>query len=55
MDNLNTHTPGLFYETFQPDKAKALLDRFGFVYTPTRELGKHGLDRFECAHRAMPE
>lgn len=37
MDNLNTHTPGSFYETFQPNKAKALWDRFEFVYTP-----KHG-------------
>ena len=37
MDNLNTHPPGSFYETFQPDKAKALWDRFEFVYTP-----KHG-------------
>jgi hypothetical protein len=37
MDNLNTHTPGSFYETFAPDKAKALWDRFDFVYTP-----KHG-------------
>ncbi len=37
MDNLNTHTPGSFYETFQPDKSKALWDRFEFVYTP-----KHG-------------
>ena len=37
MDNLNTHIPGSFYETFQPNKAKALWDRFEFVYTP-----KHG-------------
>jgi len=37
MDNLNTHTPGSFYETFPPDEAKALWDRFEFVYTP-----KHG-------------
>lgn len=37
MDNLNTHTPGSFYETFPPDKAKALWDKFEFVYTP-----KHG-------------
>jgi len=37
MDNLNTNTPGAFYETFQPDNAKALWDRFKFVYTP-----KHG-------------
>ena len=26
MDNLNTHVPGSLYETFQPDKAKAILD-----------------------------
>lgn len=37
MDNLNTHTPGSFYETFPPDQAKALWDRFEFIYTP-----KHG-------------
>jgi DDE superfamily endonuclease len=37
MDNLNTHVPGSLYETFAPDKAKALWDRFEFVYTP-----KHG-------------
>ena len=37
MDNLNTHTPGSFYETFPPEQAKALWDRFEFVYTP-----KHG-------------
>ena len=37
MDNLNTHAPGSLYETFPPDQAKALWDRFEFVYTP-----KHG-------------
>jgi hypothetical protein len=37
MDNLNTHEPGALYETFSPEKAKALWDRFDFVYTP-----KHG-------------
>jgi hypothetical protein len=37
MDNLNTHTPGSFYETYSPEKAKALWDRFEFLYTP-----KHG-------------
>ncbi|CAG1023238.1 hypothetical protein MTYM_02291 [Methylococcales bacterium] len=37
MDNLNTHEPGSFYEAFPPDKAKALWERFEFVYTP-----KHG-------------
>ncbi len=37
MDNLNTHNPGALYETFNPEKAKKLWDRFEFVYTP-----KHG-------------
>jgi len=37
MDNLNTHAPGSLYETFAPGTAKALWDRFEFVYTP-----KHG-------------
>lgn len=37
MDNLNTHQPGSLYHAFNPEKAKALLDRFEFVYTP-----KHG-------------
>ena len=34
MDNLNTHVPGSLYETFAPDKARALWNRFEFVYTP---------------------
>lgn len=37
MDNLNTHSPGSLYDTFPPDQAKSLWDRFDFVYTP-----KHG-------------
>lgn len=37
MDNFKTHMPGSFYETFSPEKAKALWDRFEFVFTP-----KHG-------------
>ncbi len=37
MDNLNTHIPGSLYEVFPPAKAKAIWDRFEFVYTP-----KHG-------------
>ncbi len=38
MDNLNTHKPGSMYETFLPEEAKKILDRFDFVYTP-----KHGI------------
>jgi hypothetical protein len=37
MDNLNTHDPGALYEAFPPEQAKALWDRFEFVYT-----SKHG-------------
>ena len=37
MDNLNTHSPGSLYEAFAPSKAKALWERFEFIYTP-----KHG-------------
>ncbi len=37
MDNLNIHKPGSLYEAFKPEKAKAIWDRFDFVYTP-----KHG-------------
>lgn len=37
MDNLNTHHPASFYETFPPHEAKRLWDKFEFVYTP-----KHG-------------
>jgi hypothetical protein len=37
MDNLNTHTPSALYETFPPEEAKQIWDRFEFIYTP-----KHG-------------
>ena len=33
MDNLNTHRPGALYEAYPPYEAKALWDRFEFVYT----------------------
>jgi len=37
MDNLNTHSPISFYETFPPEEARRLVERFEFHYTP-----KHG-------------
>ena len=37
MENLNTHRPGPLYEAFAPAQAKALWNRFEFIYTP-----KHG-------------
>jgi hypothetical protein len=36
-DNLNTHTKGAFYETFEPARARSLVSRIEFHYTP-----KHG-------------
>lgn len=36
-DNLNTHTKGAFYEIFPPEKARSLVKRIEFRYTP-----KHG-------------
>lgn len=36
-DNLNTHTKGAFYEAFEPARARALVRRLEFRYTP-----KHG-------------
>ncbi len=37
MDNLNTHSPVSFYQTFEPEEALRLSHRFEFHYTP-----KHG-------------
>jgi hypothetical protein len=37
MDNLNTHSPASFYEAFEPEEARRLVDRFEFHNTP-----KHG-------------
>ncbi|HEY5139203.1 MAG TPA: IS630 family transposase [Methylococcales bacterium] len=37
LDNLNTHSPASFYETFEPDEARRLINRFEFHFTP-----KHG-------------
>ena len=37
MDNYDTHKPGSLYDTFPPQRAKEIWDRFEFVFTP-----KHG-------------
>ena len=34
MDNLKTHTGASMYKAFEPEKARALLDKLEFVYTP---------------------
>jgi hypothetical protein len=57
QDNLNTHTPGSFYETFDAQSARELAKRFENHYTPKKAswlnmaeielsvLGKQCLDR----------
>ena len=37
QDNLNTHKPASLYEVFPPEKARRLVERFEWHYTP-----KHG-------------
>jgi transposase len=61
MDNLNTHKPGSLYETFSPQKAKQLWDRFEFVYTPKHgswlnmaEIELNVLVR-QCLNRRIPD
>jgi len=60
MDNLNTHKPGSLYETFPPQTAKELWDRFEFVYTPKHgswlnmaEIELNVLTR-QCLNRRIP-
>ena len=36
QDNLNTHTPGAFYEVLPPEQAFALAQRFELHYTPKK-------------------
>ncbi len=36
QDNLNTHNPSSFYETFSPKSAFSLSQRFQMVYTPKK-------------------
>lgn len=42
-DNFKTHATSAFHETFKPEEAKRLWDKFDFVYTPqTWKLAKQG-------------
>ena len=36
MDNLSRHTGASLYKTFEPERARALLDKLEFVYGPRR-------------------
>lgn len=59
QDNLNTHTPGSFYETFGAEEAFALSKRFEMHYTPKKgswlnmaEIAISAIAR-QCLHRRI--
>lgn len=61
MDNLNTHSPISFYETFPPEEARRLVERFEFHYTPKHgswlnmaEIEFSALAR-QCLNRRIPD
>jgi len=61
LDNLNTHTPASFYETFEPEEARRLADRFEFHFTPNHgswlnmaEIELSVLAR-QCLGRRIPD
>lgn len=49
-DNLNTHGPGCLYEAFEPDRARRIVEKLEWHYTP-----KHGswLNVAECELAAL--
>jgi DDE superfamily endonuclease len=61
LDNLNTHTPSAFYETFEPEEARRLVQRFEFHFTPKHgswlnmaEIELSALVR-QCLDRRLPD
>jgi len=61
LDNLNTHTPAAFYETFVPEEARRLVERFEFHFTPKHgswlnmaEIELSALTR-QCLDRRLPD
>lgn len=61
QDNLNTHSPASFYETFPAQEAFALTQRFEMVYTPKKaswlnmaEIEFSALSK-QCLDRRIPD
>ena len=61
LDNLSTHTPEAFYNFLPPEKARAILDRLEFHFTPKHgrwlnmaEIEFSALQR-ECLDRRIPD
>lgn len=60
MDNFKTHAASALYETFAPEQAKDLWDRFEFIFTPKHgswlnmaEIELHVLNG-QCLNRHIP-
>jgi hypothetical protein len=60
-DNLSTHSPAAFYESFPPEVARSLTKRIEFVYTPVHgswlnmvEIELSVLVR-QCLKRRLPD
>ena len=60
MDNFKTHVASAFYETFEPEEAKRIWDRFEFIFTPKHgswlnmaEIELHVLNG-QCLNRHIP-
>ena len=61
LDNLKTHTPSAFYETFEPEEARRLVERFEVHFTPKHgswlnmaEIELSALVR-QCLDRCLPD
>ena len=61
LDNLNTHTPAAFYQAFEPEEARRLIQRFEFHFTPKHgswlnmaEIELSVLSR-QCINRRIPD
>ena len=61
LDNLNTHSAGSFYEAFDPEEARRLLDRLEIHHTPKHgswlnvaEIELSVLSR-QCLNRRIPD
>jgi hypothetical protein len=52
-DNLNTHTPGAFYEVLEPQEAFDLSQRFATHYTPKKGAWLN-MAEIACAALATP-
>jgi transposase len=61
LDNLSTHTPAAFYQTFSPAEARRLTQKLEFHYTPKHgswlnmvEIELSVLSR-QCLNRRIPD